>query len=93
MLADFLEKIESARPSTPNLSLKLRMQIDRIDQCMKQTPQESQEHGLLSMGQNLLLGWRNAAGSPNSSNVRISATATFFLKTVIALNLFVEEIY
>ncbi|KAK6076204.1 C6 transcription factor [Seiridium cupressi] len=58
VLADFLEKIESDRMINTGLAEKLRTQIDRINQCMKQTSSSDQETGLLSMGRSLLPDWQ-----------------------------------
>ncbi|KAK9776278.1 putative Zn(2)-C6 fungal-type domain-containing protein [Seiridium cardinale] len=69
VLADFLEKIESDRMITTGLAEKLRTQIDRIDQCMKQTSSSDQETGLLSMGRSLLPDWQ--AVPPTSFGSRL----------------------
>ncbi|CAK7215053.1 hypothetical protein SCUCBS95973_002345 [Sporothrix curviconia] len=85
VLADFLEKIESTRgtaPPTPHLSVKLRGQMARIDQCMRkqqpQQPQQLQQAALkrdLTVGQTLLQHWlepqekdREGRSRPNALN-------------------------
>ncbi|ETS76811.1 hypothetical protein PFICI_12198 [Pestalotiopsis fici W106-1] len=66
VLADLLEKIESARLSNAGTALKLRAEIDRIGNCIKQASQNDQQQtSQLSMSQSLLTDWRNAStGSP-----------------------------
>ncbi|KAK6066825.1 C6 transcription factor [Seiridium cupressi] len=70
VLADFLEKIESDRMINTGLAEKLRTQIDRINQCMKQTSSSDQETGLLSMGRSLLPDWQ--ALPPTSFSSRLT---------------------
>ncbi|OAA65651.1 Transcription factor [Niveomyces insectorum RCEF 264] len=59
VLADFLDNIEVSRGAAPHLSVKLRVQIDRIDQCMRKTSQQhpALDPGLRSVGQTLLQHW------------------------------------
>ncbi|KAH6658750.1 hypothetical protein BKA67DRAFT_514639 [Truncatella angustata] len=70
VLADFLDKIESDRMITTGLAEKLRTQIRRIDDCMKQGSSGEQEAGLLSMGKSLLPNWHSfpSARSPGSTD-------------------------
>ncbi|OAA63402.1 Phytanoyl-CoA dioxygenase [Niveomyces insectorum RCEF 264] len=68
VLADFLERIEAARSLPAHLSLKLRTQIDRIDQCMRKTGRQQPDPGLRSVGQTLLQCWQNPSTSSPSSN-------------------------
>ena len=71
VLADFLEKIESTRVSTPGLAGKLRAQIARIDRLMQQTSEQSQDSGMISMGRSLISMWPDtySTGPINHSEV------------------------
>ncbi|CAK7200422.1 hypothetical protein SEUCBS139899_003117 [Sporothrix eucalyptigena] len=89
VLADFLENIEIARGAAPHLSVKLRGQIDRIDQCMRkanvnqsqtQTLSLQNSHpdlqpGLRSVGQTLLQHWLQHDEANSSSPAHVPASA------------------
>lgn len=82
VLADFLDKIESARESPPNLAAKLRAQISRIDQMTQQTSQGvNPESAVHSMGQSLLLESptvdENAPGFANLSIPHVMSIYSF----------------
>ncbi|VUC30167.1 unnamed protein product [Clonostachys rosea] len=71
VLAEFLTRVESTRPSNSGLSDKLRAQISRIDVCMQQLSRRNPEPGLFSIGQTLLSTHSNSTfiGSPGDSDV------------------------
>ncbi|PYI00883.1 hypothetical protein BO78DRAFT_424079 [Aspergillus sclerotiicarbonarius CBS 121057] len=70
ILVDFLEKIESTRISTANLSASLRSRMGEIDRSMQESSKRTQVPGLLSMGWSLLLGLsdQNGVGNENQLN-------------------------
>ncbi|KAL3292127.1 nuclear protein [Colletotrichum asianum] len=54
VLAEFLERVETTRSSSPGLAAKLRVQMRRIDKCMQQLSQRNPEGGLSMIGRTLL---------------------------------------
>ncbi|RSM10348.1 hypothetical protein CDV31_007224 [Fusarium ambrosium] len=66
VLAEFLEKIEARRDPPPGLAIKLRSEIDHLDQRMKQNPSTSSQ-GLSTIGQNLLESRSNASSEALTS--------------------------
>lgn len=89
VLADFLDKIESDRMITTGLAGKLRAQISRIDQCMKEASSAEQETGLLSMGKSLLPDWQTlpapSIGSRAADNVNVSCSL-LLIKYALTIN-------
>ncbi|KAJ3457981.1 hypothetical protein MRS44_012090 [Fusarium solani] len=67
VLAEFLEKIEARRDPPPGLAIKLRSEIDRLDQRMRQNPSTSSQSGLSMIGQNLLESRSNASSEALTS--------------------------
>ena len=80
ILVDFLEKIESTRILTSNLSAKLRTQMGEIDRSMHESSKRNQVPGLLSMGWSLLLGLSDKDGNEDNSQLNVRVLSWLSLK-------------
>lgn len=78
VLADLFESIEATLLSSPNLAVKLRAQINKIDQYMQKSQQISKGAGKISMGQSLLSGIGGSNGKTSIARADVSAVPDTF---------------